>query len=300
MNWIALSLLAPAIYTVVNYIDKYVVEHKVKDSRGMPIYGTIVALLFGTAVWLIGGMPTLSTQNGLLLLASGMLSMWGFALYFYALARSQTSYIIALLQTTPVFTLILSQIFLDEHLSHLQIAGFVVIFSAILGLSIDKVERRIKLNGAFYAIIVANLFFACAAISIKYTVNLNGFVPILAYESWGLVIGGTILYLGFENVRRAFHKSFREVGNTTLGIMFFNESLFVVSKAVTFLAISLGPVALVGVLGGTQVFYGFVYGIVLTLLFPRIFNEDTSKREVIKKAIFSSILFIGIWLLSRA
>ena len=300
MNWITLSLLAPAIYTVVNFIDKYVVEHKVRDSRGMPIYGTIVAVLFGTSVWLLGGMPTLSGRDGTLILLSGIVSMWGFALYFYALARSQTSYIIALLQTTPVFTLILSQLILDEPLSRLQLAGFVVVFAAIIGLSIDKVERKIKIDKAFWAIIVANILFAVASIIVKYTVDLDGFVPILAYESWGLVIGGIVLYVGFKNVRRAFWKSFREVGNSTLAVMFFNESLFVVSKAITFLAISLGPVALVNVLGGTQVFYGFVYGVALTLLFPQFFHEDTSPREVVKKLVFSSILFIGIWLLSQA
>ncbi|MDB5169997.1 MAG: hypothetical protein JWN82_393 [Candidatus Saccharibacteria bacterium] len=299
MNWIILSLLAPAIYTVVNFIDKYVVEHKVKDSRGMPIYGTIVALLFGTAAWLIGGMPTLSLQNGLLVLFSGVISMWGFALYFYALSKSQTSYIIALLQTTPIFTLVFAQLFLDEPLNMLQLAGFVIVFAAILGLSIDKVERKIKLGSAFYAIIVANVLFAIASIAIKYTVDLDGFVPILAYESWGLVLGGIVLYLGFKNVRQAFWKSFRTVGNTTLAIMFLNESLFVVSKAITFLAISMGPVALVGVLGGTQVFYGFLYGIVLTLLFPTIFHEDIAKYDIIKKAVFSALLFLGVWFISQ-
>lgn len=98
----------------------------------------------------------------------------------------------------------------------------------------------------------------------------------------------------------AFHESFRSVGKVTLGVMFFNEILFIISKAFTFLAISLGPVALVGVLGGTQVFYGFLYGILLTLLFPKIFQEDISKNEIVKKLLFAVILFIGIWFIGKA
>lgn len=156
-KWIVLSLIAPAIYTCVNFIDKYIVEHKVKDSRGMPIYALIVALIFGTTVWLLSGMPLLNGRNGLLVLSSGFITMLGFALYFFALSKNHTSYIIALLQTTPLFTLILSVLVLDDKLSLLQLAGFALIFSAIIGLSIDRVEKKVKFNSAFYAIIAANI-----------------------------------------------------------------------------------------------------------------------------------------------
>jgi 4-hydroxybenzoate polyprenyltransferase len=99
----------------------------------------------------------------------------------------------------------------------------------------------------------------------------------------------------------AFLQSFRSVGGSTLAVMFFNETLFIVSKALTFLAITLSPVvALVGVLGGTQAFYGFLLGIVLTFLFPKIFREDTSARTLFKNIVLAAVLLAGIWLVGTS
>ena len=182
----------------------------------------------------------------------------------------------------------------------LQLLGFVLVLAAVLGLSIDKVERKVKLDKAFYQILAGNLLFAVSFIIIKYTVDLKGFAGIVAYESWGLAGGSLILFIAFRKVRTAFMEGFSKVGKPTLTIMFFTESLFVIAQAVTLVAISLGPVALVGVLAGTQVFYAILYGTILTLLFPRIFHEDTAKKDIAAKLAFSLILFAGVWLIGSA
>jgi drug/metabolite transporter (DMT)-like permease len=299
MNWFILALLAPAIYTVVNFIDKYIVEKKVKDYRGMPIYGSIVALIFGTAVWLLTGMPLLSLRDGLIVITTGILSMYGFALYFNALSKSQTSYIIALFQMMPILSLILSFLVLGEMISLQQLLGFVAVLGSVIALSINKESKGFKIDSAFYLILLADAFFALSGVLIKFTLNANSFSKILSYESWGLFLGGLSLYLLLPNVRRAFWESFNTVGKKILVVMFINEAIFVVSKSLTFLAISLGPVALVSVLGGTQVFYGLAYGWILTLIAPSIFNEDISKEGLVKKIVLTITLFIGLWLVSK-
>jgi len=300
MSWLFLALLAPSFDTMINFVDKYLIEQKVKDSHSMPIYSGIATLVFGTGAWLVAGMPALSPRNALLVIASGAVAMLGFAFYFHALAKSQTSYVTALLQTTPIFILTLSSLLLGEKLTTVQFLGFSLVLAAILGLSIDKVERKIKLDKAFFQIMAGNLLFAVSFILIKYTVDLKGFVNIMVYESWGLAIGGLALFLTFKRARTAFLKSFSKVGRSTLTIMFFTESLFAIAQAVTLLAISLGPVALVGVLAGTQVFYAILYGTILTLLFPDIFHEDIAKKDIAAKLAFSLILFAGVWLIGSA
>lgn len=295
MSWFLLALIAPAIDTVINFVDKYVIEHKLKDSHSMPVYSGIAALLFGTLAWSVFGMPTLSGRNGWILIMAGGLYMFASALYFHALAKSQTSYIVALIQIIPIFILILSYLLLDEPLTPLQLVGFILVFSAVMGLSIDKAQRRVKLTAAFYQIIAADLLFAMGAVIIKYTVDLEGFVPILAYMNWGIAVGAALLFLAFRRIRQAFIRPLKNVGLSTMIVMFLNESLATFSQAISFLAISLGPVALVGVLGGTQVFYAILYGVTLTLLFPHIFRENTSKKDVLGNVAMSIILFTGIW-----
>jgi hypothetical protein len=184
---------------------------------------------------------------------------------------------------------------LREGLTIVQFGGFLVFFAAVLGLSIDRVECKLKLGLPFIAIMTANLLFAIAAIVIKFTTSIeHNFASIVAYESWGIALGGILLFGVFGRVRHAFLKSFSSVGKPTLGTMFFNESLFILSKALTFLAVSLGPVALVGMLGGVQLFYGFIFGALLTIAFPSIFHEDLRRFELIKNGIFSVVMFVGI------
>ncbi len=294
-NWLFLALLAPAVYTVVNFIDKYVIEHKVKDYRGMPIYAAIVGLVIGSIFWVIFGFPKLPIFDGFLVVITGILTLFGYALYFNALSKNQTSYIIGLFQLIPLITLILSVIFLHENISSIQLLGFALILVSAIALSVKKEKKKLKLNSAFYLIVVADLFFALSNVILKFAISANSFTKIFSYESWGIPAGGLILWIVFPKVRIAFLKTTSSVGNRVLGIMFLNEIIFICSKVLTFLAISLGPVALVSVLGSTQIFYGLAYGFILTLIAPSIFKEDIKGENLVKKIIFMALLFIGIW-----
>lgn len=296
-----LSLLAPAIYASNSFIDKYVLERKIGNPAGMPVYSGLAALILGTGVWLLSSTPSLSPHNGLLLVGSGVASLYALSLYFYALRHSHTSYIISLLQMTPVFTLALSLIFLDATISGWQLLAFFIILVGVLGLNFnfERLEGRLHLGIAFWAMLVANLLLSVSILLVTFSVDLSGFTPILIYQSWGLALGGLSL-LAVKPVRHAFWQNFRSAGASTLAIMFGNETLFNVANATTFLAVSIGPAALVSVLSGTQVFYGLVFGTLLTLALPHIFKENISKTSLGRKIVFAALLFSGVALLSVA
>lgn len=295
--WLFLALLAPAIYTVVNFIDKYVVEDKVDDYRGMPIYAAVVALVFGTSFWFAMGRPVLSFQDAALVVGSGMLTMYGFALYFRVISQNHTSLVIMLLQLTPVFSLVLSFLVLGEIITLRQFIGFLLVLASVMAVSVKRGAKVLELSSAFYQILVADIIFAITGVLIKFTINANSLAKIVSYESWGIFLGGLTLFLLFPTVRHAFLTSFKSVGKPVLVILFFNEVLFIISKALTFLALALGPVALVSVLGSTQVFYGILYGSLLTFLAPATFQEDITLGGLLKKTILAVILLGGIWLI---
>jgi len=76
-----------------------------------------------------------------------------------------------------------------------------------------------------------------------------------------------------------------------------SESLFIVSKAIVFFALSTGPAALVSaVLEGTQVVYAICFGWILTLVYPRIFQEDISRVGLVQKSLVAGALLFGVWL----
>lgn len=299
MNWILLALLAPAIYTIVNFLDKYIVSNKVRDYRAMPIYGTIVALIVGTIFWIITGFPILGIKDALIVIFTGMLTIWAALLYFKALSKEETTMIIILMQLTPVISLILAFFLLNETILPKQFIGFFVILTSVTIASLKPTKKKLfNLSSAFFLMLIVSVMWSLSGVLIKFAISANSFSEILSYESWGLGLGGVILFLLFPNIRNAFIKSFKSLKKETLSFLFINEFIFVLAKGITFLAYVSGPVALVSVLGGTQVFFGIIYGTILTILFPKNFKEDIKRNSLLRKAILASFVLAGILLLS--
>lgn len=297
MNWLIISLLAPAVLTVVNYIDKYIVEEKIKDYRGLPIYGTIMAAVFGTLFWILSGFPHLPPKDAAIILFTGVLTIWSTALYFKALSQQETSEIIILFQLTPLLTLVLSYFILGDTITFKQLIGFIILFVSVIAVSVERGKQKFKLTEAFWLILAVDLMWAVSAILIKFALEANSISKIVSYESWGITIGGILLYVAFPTIRKAFIESITTIEKKILGVMFFNEGVFVLTKCLTFLAYSLGPVALVSILGSTNVFFGILYGLILSVLAPKVFKEEGAKDKLLKKVVATILLFIGIVLI---
>lgn len=296
MSWIFYALLAPAVYAVINFTDKYIIERELRDYSSVPIFSAIAGLTIGTLFWLFTGHQTLATRDGLLVMASGVLSVWSLVVYLKALADEETSKIIIFFQVTPIITLALSSIFLHEPISFKQYLGFGIILAVSMAISVTKDLRRFHFSRAFWYIMLWDLMLAVAIILVKFVIEANSFAKILSYESWGVALGGLILFLLSRKIRKSFFKNMKTLSLRTILVLFFNELLFITSKALTFFSFTLGPAVLVNVLEGTQVFYGILYGWILTLIAPKVFREDVSRDGITKKIIFAIVLFLGIWL----
>ena len=55
--------------------------------------------------------------------------------------------------------------------------------------------------------------------------------------------------------------------------------------------------ALVSVVGISQVLFGILFGWLLTLLLPHIFNEKIKKEDLLKKVVLAITLIFGIILI---
>ena len=299
MNWVFLALLSPAVYTVVNFIDKHLVSNEVKDYRAMPIYTAIVGFVAGFVFWIITGFPVLAPLDAIIVILTGILTIWAALLYFKAMSEEEATTIIILFQSLPMISLVLAFIILGETITFKQLVGFIIIFTAVVLVSLKpSVNKKLTLSSAFFLIILANFMWALAGVLIKFAINANTFSKILSYESWGIGIGGFLLFILIPSVRNSFLKNVESVKKRTLSILFINEFTFVIAKSISFLAYSLGPVALVSVLSGTQVFYGILYGYVLTKIFPKSFREDIQAKSLVRKGILALLLFLGILLVS--
>lgn len=299
MNWLFYAILSPAVYALVNFVDKHLVSNEIKDYKAMPIYTSVVAFFAGSLFWIITGFPLLNSRDGLIVLFTGMIAVWSLFLYFKALADEETTTIIILFQTLPVLSLIFAYIFLGETITSRQFLGFVLILAGSLGITLKPKAKGEKIiSKAFFLILAYNVLWALSGVLIKFAINANSFSKILSYESWGIALGGAIVFLLFPGIRKAFLANVKTIRKRTVNIIILNEGLFVFAKSLGFYAFSLGPVALVSVLTSTQVFFGIIYGVILTKAFPKLFKEDISKEGIAKKITMAVLVILGIILLT--
>lgn len=299
MNWIFFALLSPAVYALVNFIDKHLVSNAVKDYRAMPIYTSIVAFIAGTLFWIVTGFPVLGLRDAVIVIFTGMLAIWSLFFYFKALADEETTTIIILFQMLPVLSLIFGYVILGETISFRQLIGFIFIIAAAIGISIRPLEKNEKFfSSAFILILAYNVMWALSGVLVKFAINANSLPKIISFESWGIAGGGLIVFLLSSSIRKAFMKNTKFIKKNVLGILFLNEALFVLAKSLAFYAYILGAVALVSVLSSTQVFFGILYGFTLTKVFPKLFKEDISSRGLTKKIALALLVGVGILLLA--
>lgn len=301
MNWLTFALLAPALYAIVTFVDKYLIEKKVKDYTAMPIYIGIAAAIAGILIFIGAYYPLLPLKETLIVLTTGVLTTFASLLYFKALSLEETSNINIFFLMFPVVTLILAYIFLHETLNVSQGIGFILILGATIVVSAEQGVSLIKgfhLSKAFWLIVAYDIIWAASGVLMKFALNISSFSQVIAYESFGAALGALILFIVFKPIRQAFyttHAHLKDAGRVAIMI---NETFSIIAKASTFYAFSLGPVTLVSVLEGTQAFYAIAYGVVLTLFFPTIFKENTTPSVIVKKTICATVAILGIYLLS--
>jgi drug/metabolite transporter (DMT)-like permease len=296
-SWVLLTVLSQFFFTVSVFIDKYLVSGRFKDWKPIPIYTSLVNGVLGTVIWVALGFPIPPMHDLIIVLLTGALTIIGLATYYAAIFNEQATNIIIFFKMEPLMVLILSTLFLGELLTVQQLIGFVVILISGVAIALEGSLKNFRLSKGFYLIMLTNLFWALPSILFKYASQSTSFWKLANYESWGFFIGGLLL-LVVKSMRDAFLLHVRSVSKSTIGVVATNEVVYLLARLINYYAMTIGIVALVSVLGSTQVIWGLLFGLVLGTLAPAIFKEDISKSGLTKKLVFTSTLIAGVLLVS--
>lgn len=296
MSWIVFAIAAQALFAVSNFIDKFLIDKRIKDPFLVTILAGLASLLLGLLIFLFRGFSLIETKQLILILISGILLELYLIPYFKALRMDDASRIVPLFQFVPVFVLILSFIILGEALTGKQFLGSVFIIIGGFVLATKKIEGGIfRLRKSLWFMVIASLLYAITGVLFKWVVVAEDFWLTLAYESIGMGIGAIILLL-WPPYRTGFGREMKKLKLSTWGLLFVNETVYVLALLTLFYAILLGSVALVSVIGGVQPFFVLVYGLILSIWFPSIIKEDIQKNTILIKALAILLIFIGGYL----
>ncbi len=308
MNPILLaSVVAPLLYAIVNYVDKFLVTKVATSKSAWTFFGLFSFIIaFIIFVWLsIGGNTVaLPMKNIAMLLLSGVFQVSWVYFYFNALEGEDTSSVTPLFQFIGLFTYILGVIFLGEILAFGSVVAIALILigGALLSYNPNKKFAFRKEAGymilASFIISLGLVFFKKSTFGIE-SFGTNGIIGMSEFfiSSFWMYIGmglTALVVLAFlPSFRNDFTEMMRKNSATVWKVNVLNEVLNVLATLAFSYASLKIAVATVSALEAIQGFYVLVIGIILTKLLPKYISEDLSRKTLIFKFVAVAIMVAG-------
>ncbi len=294
MSWMFFAILPYALFSVSNFIEKFLIDKRLRYPSSMVILGGILTFFLGVVLWITRGFHVLPWMQVGLLLASGVLNALYLLPYFQALTRDDASRVVPLFQFFPIFVLIVSYVFLHERLRQVELIGFAFVTVGGFLLGLEKVEKKLfRIKASFWFMMLASFLYGMTGVLFK-LVNLNDYWLSMAYQSMGMGIGAGILYL-YPQFRKEFDYEMKRMNLSVLHILFWNIAIGTAADFLTLYAITLAPIALVSSMQGTQPVFLLLFGLLLTRFFPKIIKEDISRMTILLKLVSMVLLGLGVW-----
>jgi len=300
MNWLLVAILAPLLFVITNFIDKFLVSKYFKSSVGtLIIYSSLIGLPVALLISIFKpSVLSLNLVTASLVIINSFLSIAYLFPYFKAISKADTSVVTALFQTIPVFTYFLAFFILGESLTGMQILGSLLIIFGAIGISL-KFDKGIHLKkDVLFLQLLASLLIALNFLFFKFFALELDFWTTSFWQYIGFFIFGLLLLVFIKSYRKDFFLSFKRNSGSIIGLNVINEAMNISGLIIMTFATILAPITLVWVINGFQPLFVFLIGIGLSIFFPHLIKEDLNKKVIIQRILFILLMFLGAYIIS--
>ena len=301
--WLLYAFCGPLFWAVSTHIDKYLVDRYFRDADTavLIVFTALVVVLLLPPIALFGpGVLSPSLTAKLVIAGSGLLYMGAMLFYLRAIQSEEASVVAPLFQANTLFTFLLGYLFLHEVLGWAQLAGGALVVAGTFGLSLGKhlklrnFKRRLVL-----LMLTATFAIALSSVLFKFFAVQDHFWTTTFWTFVGEGVFGAAI-LAVPSYRRQFIQLFRRNPGAVIGINAANEAINLGAGLGVRFASLLAPVALVSAISSTTTFFVFLFGILLTLFFPRLGREDISSRNLLHKGVGAILVTAGVMLIEMS
>jgi drug/metabolite transporter (DMT)-like permease len=318
--YLALAITAYFINAGVYISDKFLLSKKIHSSVAYAFYVGIWSIfnisLFLVFPWWLPNLRELTLD-----LLAGFLFLVTLVFWYKALHQSEASRVVPIVGAlVPIFSFILSFVFLDQTLSQKQLVAFIILICGgvlisikrtkvylyqkviirireIIGDIVGEVPARFQPTGRLIVnSVAAAVFFACYYVLMKYIYLHQPFVGSFVWSRLGSFIG-VLLMLFVPGWRYLIVKQ-QQGAKTSKNILFFFLVRLLAAAAFIMLnwAISLGNVAVINALQGVQYLFLFVIILLVSHRFPKMLNEQLGGGVFLQKLVGTVMVGLGLYL----
>ena len=296
MPWVFFALTATFAWALANILDKVLRTKYLKDSIALTasfgLYSTILSFI----LLLFIGIPSIPILHSAAAFTAGVLLVLGFILYLKALSIEEASRVIPLWHLSPIFTLILAVIFLNEILTPLKYAAFASICLGGILISTRKSGNTFHLSPAISLMLLSSLFVAVSDVLIKFAYTTGIFWQTFFMVYFGGSIGSLALFI-FPNARKNVLRAFISYKHIIALILLLDVLLGLSGQVFFNKAISLGPVTLVSVFISFQSLFVLLIAAFLSAKFPLFIKEAIDAKTIGTKLLAIILMAFGLYLL---
>jgi drug/metabolite transporter (DMT)-like permease len=307
MSWLFFAFSGPVLWAISVHFDKYLVDRFFKDSNVavLLLFTAFIGLLLLPFIWFF--VPSVMSPGPgamALMTVSGILYMTGMLLYLRALQSEEASVVAPFFQTGPLFGYVLAYLVLGETLTAQQFAGGgLIIVGALLVSMRFRRSARGGADGAFKAklaglMVTCGFIMAVSSLIFKIFAIRDEFWTTTFWMFVGEALFGVAL-LSIGTYRRQFVTLLHSNTTALLSINASNELINLGGGLGNRYALTLAPLSLVQAIGSTTTLFVFLFGIVLSLFWPRLGRETLSWRQLLPKGVAALFVAAGVALLTR-
>jgi drug/metabolite transporter (DMT)-like permease len=295
--WLLYAFSGPVLWALSTHIDKYLVDKYFRhsDTAVLMVFTAFLGVVALPVIWAFEPkVMALSTLAIGVMTFSGILYMGAMLFYLRAIQSEEASVVAPLFQASTLFTFLLGLILLHELPRWPQLLGVVLIIGGAVGLSLDKHLHLSSFKPRLVLLMLAATFaVALSGVVFKFFAIHDEFWSTTFWTFVGEGLFGAAI-LAVPRYRRQFVTLFRRNPGAVIGVNAANELINLGGGLGVRYASLLAPVALVSAVSATTTFFVFLFGILLTLFFPKFGREDLSARNVIQKAVGGVLIMTGV------
>lgn len=291
--WLLISIIAYSLLAFASVVDKFLISRaKLKPV----VYAFYVGLAGVFVLALIPfGLNFPGVPQFFLSLFTGVILNIALFFLYKTIEKGEASRVMPIIGVSiPIFSFIISHIFLGERFAMTQYIAFVflVLGGVLMAFGGDKDHPKKWIWSAVFT----GFLFSVSWVLTKFVYSHQSFVSGFIWVRLGAVLGALMLLVSFRN-RKAIFESLKTARIKTKKIFLLS---LIFGPLATFLlnyAVFLSSVTLVNALEGLRYSFLFIFTVILSYKFPQILKEEETKQIIFYKIFAIALIVSGLYLL---
>lgn len=320
MTYIIIAIASYFINAGVYVADKFLLSKKIHSSIAYAFFVGIWSIFNFVILFLDPWVPNL--REFMLDILAGILFLMTLVFWYKALHQSEATRVVPVVGALiPIFSLLLSYIFLGAALGEREMLAFLILICGGVLISVKHTRfyyvresferfRQIFGNvlGAWHAeynptrrlifnSLASALLFAAYYVLMKYIYSSQPFIGSFVWSRFGSFVG-VLLMLFVPDWRKLIIEQKKE-NKSPKNIGFFLAVRLMAAAAFIMLnwSIAIGNVALVNALQGVQYIFLLIIVFVLCSRYPRLMQEQMGGGVMVQKIIGVVLVSTGLYML---